>query len=103
MHRKHNAFGVNMKSATIPSLRVDPELRQAAESVLQNGESLSSFVEQSIRANIEHRRLHQAFISRGLVSREEAQRTGEYYPADQVHDELDQMLRQAIESGHATE
>lgn len=28
-----------MKSATIPSLRVDPKLRQAAERVLEEGES----------------------------------------------------------------
>ena len=34
-----------MKSATIPPLRVTPELRQAAESVLQDNESLSAFVE----------------------------------------------------------
>ena len=29
-----------MKSATLPSLRVEPELREAAESVLQEGETL---------------------------------------------------------------
>ena len=52
-----------MKTATIPSLRVESELRDAAESVLQNGESLSSFVEQSIRASIERRQTQQAFIA----------------------------------------
>jgi hypothetical protein len=34
-----------MKTATIPSLCVDPELRAAAESVLKEGETLSAFVE----------------------------------------------------------
>ncbi|MFT4433982.1 YlcI/YnfO family protein [Caballeronia sp. 15715] len=29
-----------MKTATFPSVRVEPELREAAESVLQEGESL---------------------------------------------------------------
>jgi hypothetical protein len=38
-----------MKSATFPSVRVEPELRAAAEDVLQDGESLSGFVEQAIR------------------------------------------------------
>lgn len=80
-----------MKTATIPSLRVDPDLRQAAESVLQEGETLSSFVEQSLRLNIDHRRMQQAFIARGLAARDEALRTGEYYPADQVLRELDEM------------
>ena len=84
-----------MKTATIPSLRVDPELRHAAESVLQDGESLSSFVEQSIRSNVEHRRMQKEFIARGLASRDEARRTGEYYSSDDVRDELDAMLREA--------
>ena len=56
-----------MKTATIPSLRVDPELRQAAESVLEKGETLSSFVEQSLRTSIEHRRMQREFIARGLA------------------------------------
>ncbi|MFO7542726.1 MAG: YlcI/YnfO family protein [Thiobacillus sp.] len=84
-----------MKSATIPSLRVDPDLRQAAESVLQEGETLSSFVEQSLRIGIDHRRAQQAFISRGLASRDEAERTGEYFMADGVLQELDQMIAKA--------
>lgn len=44
-----------MKTSTIPSLRVDPELRAAAESVLEGGETLSSFVEHSLRVKIERR------------------------------------------------
>jgi predicted transcriptional regulator len=81
-----------MKTASIPSLRVKPELRHAAESVLEKGESLSSFVEQSIRANIQQRLMHQEFIARGLASRDEARRSGEYYPAEDVLRELDDML-----------
>jgi predicted transcriptional regulator len=84
-----------MKTATIPSLRVDPDLRQAAESVLQNGESLSSFVEQSLRANIERRQMQQAFIARGLASRDDARKTGEYFAAEDVLRELDDMLVRA--------
>ncbi|MFZ4537664.1 YlcI/YnfO family protein [Propionivibrio sp.] len=53
-----------MKTATIPSLGVAPELRQAAESVLQDGETLSSFVESSLRTNIKRRRFQQEFIAR---------------------------------------
>lgn len=84
-----------MKTATIPSLRVDPELRDAAESVLQEGETLSSFVEHSLRISIDHRRAQQAFIARGLASRDEAQRTGEHFTADEVLRELDEMLAKA--------
>jgi len=84
-----------MKTATIPSLRVDSELRHAAEDVLQDGESLSSFVEQSLRLNIEHRRAQQAFIARGLASRDNAKQSGEYLAAEDVLRDLDEMLVQA--------
>lgn len=84
-----------MKTASIPSLRVAPNLRKAAESVLQEGETISSFVEQSLRANIERRQLQQEFIARGLASRDEAKRTGEYYSEDEVLQELDGILQKA--------
>ena len=85
----------SMKTATIPSLRVDPELRRAAEQVLHKDETLSSFVEQSLRANIERRQLQTEFIKRGLASRDEARRTGEYFAAETVMLELDEMLAKA--------
>jgi hypothetical protein len=84
-----------MKTASLPSLRVDPELRRAAESVLEDGESLSSFVEDSVREGIERRRLRSEFIVRGLASRDEAKNSGEYFSADQVQRELDGMLEEA--------
>ena len=84
-----------MKTASIPSLRVDPKLRRAAESVLQDGESLSSFVEHSIRMCIDRRRLQKEFIARGLASRDEAKRTGEYFSADEIREEMDRMLIEA--------
>jgi predicted transcriptional regulator len=84
-----------MKTASIPSLRVNPELRHAAESVLRNGETLSSFVEQSLRANIERRRVQQEFIARGLAARDEARQTGEYFADDEVLREMDDLLSHA--------
>lgn len=84
-----------MKTATIPSLRVDPELRRAAESVLQQGESLSSFMEQALRASINRRQIQQEFIARGLASRDEARQSGEYFSAEDVLRELDDMRTKA--------
>ena len=84
-----------MKTATFPSLRVAPEFRQAAEQVLQEGESLSSFVEESIRENITRRQLQGEFIARGLGSREQAQETGAYASADAVLGRLEKMLASA--------
>mgnify|MGYP003383106033 FL=1 len=73
-----------MKTATIPSVRVEPEFRAEVESVLAEGESLSEFVEASVRASVERRRVQAEFIDRGLRSRDEAKRTGDYVDADDV-------------------
>lgn len=84
-----------MKTATLPSLRVEPELREAAEAVLQEGESLSSLMEQSLRDAVNRRRMQAEFIARGLAARDEARRKGVYYDAGTVHDELRSMLAEA--------
>ena len=84
-----------MKTSTLPSLRVEPELRDAVEGVLAEGETLSGFIESSVRENVERRRARAEFLARGLASRDEAMRSGVYHPAAQVLDELGQMLRAA--------
>lgn len=84
-----------MKTSSIPSLRVTPELRAEAESVLEGGETLSSFVEQSLRAQIARRQAQREFVARGLASRDEARRSGEYFTADDVLSELDASLEEA--------
>lgn len=84
-----------MKTATPPSLRIDPLLRDAAECVLAEGESLSGFIETAERQTIERRRTRAEFVARGLASRGEAQRTGVYFPAAQVQAELEQMFSTA--------
>lgn len=84
-----------MKTASMPSLRVDPELRHDAESVLREGETLSSFMEQALRSCIQSRRAQKEFIARGLVSRDEAIATGEYFAAEDVLRTMEDMLSQA--------
>ncbi len=81
-----------MKTATMPALRVQPELRQAAEEILRPGETLSAFVEDSLRRNVEFRRTQQAFIARGLASRDAAKKSGVYVSSEEVLLELDDIL-----------
>ena len=73
-----------MKTATLPSLRVDPELRAAAESVLQKDETLSAFVEHAVKAQVHYRKSQAEFIARGFASLAEAERTGIYYSSEDV-------------------
>ncbi len=81
-----------MKSATIPSLRVEPELRHAVETALHNGETMSNFMEEALRAQVRRRQFQEDFIARGLASRNKAKQTGEYYDADDVLAGLDSMF-----------
>lgn len=84
-----------MKTATMPALRVQPELRQAAEDILRPGETLSAFVEDSLRRNVEFRRTQQEFIKRGLASRDAAKKSGVYFSSEEVLAELDNILATA--------
>ncbi|MEJ2492474.1 MAG: YlcI/YnfO family protein [Desulfuromonadales bacterium] len=89
-----------MKTASMPSLRVDPKLRHDAESVLREGETLSSFMEEALRTRIQSRRVQKEFIARGLLSRDEAKKTGEYFAADDVLAEMEEMLSKAKARTH---
>ncbi|RQS07579.1 prevent-host-death protein [Burkholderia sp. Bp9002] len=59
-----------MKTATLPSVRVEPELCDAAGKVLPEGE----------------------FNARGIASRDEARRTGEYVASSEVLERLVRRL-----------
>jgi predicted transcriptional regulator len=81
-----------MKTATLPPLRVEPELREAAEAALGEGESLSALMEHALRAEVNRRRSQAEFIARGLAAREEAKRTGVYYTVEESMASLDAIL-----------
>lgn len=81
-----------MKSATLPPLRVAPELREAAEDVLREGESLSALMEQSLRDEVRRRRLQAEFVARGLAAGDDAARTGVYHSVDDVMGSLRDIL-----------
>ncbi|MDQ1185336.1 YlcI/YnfO family protein [Agrobacterium larrymoorei] len=84
-----------MKTATLPPLRVEPEFREKAESVLREGETLSGFIEEAVRKQVEIRKSQAEFIARGLASLEQAERTGLYYTTDDVLSSMQQKLEAA--------
>lgn len=85
----------DMKTTTIPSIRVEPELRDQAEQVLREGESLSAFIEASVRENVRRRLDQAAFIQRGLASLDAARQGAGYVPADDVVRGLQKRLADA--------
>lgn len=80
------------KTSTIPPLRVNEEVRAAAEAALMEGETLSGFVLEAIQFNIQRRSMQQEFVARGLAARDEARRTGKYVSSDEVLAGLDKTL-----------
>ena len=73
-----------MKSAVLPQVRVEPELRADLESVLEKGETLSEFVEKSVRGAVEYRRAQQEFLARGEAAWQRFERTGQAHTTEQV-------------------
>ena len=85
-----------MKSATLPSLRVEPEFREQLEAVLAEGETVSAFVEKSLRDSVRRRKEQAEFIKRGmdaLARYKAAEEKG--YTTDEVIDELRAKLARA--------
>jgi predicted transcriptional regulator len=87
--------GDPMKTAAIPAVRVSPELREAAEDVLQSGETLSGFVEEAVRRNVEFRQAQKAFIERGLASGKAARESRSHVTAAKVMGKLARRLDNA--------
>jgi Arc/MetJ-type ribon-helix-helix transcriptional regulator len=84
-----------MKTATIPPIRVAPEFRIEVEGVLEQGESLSEFVENAVRQTVLKRKNQAEFLRRGIVAIEETKRTGAGIAAEALLDKLDAKLAAA--------
>ena len=81
-----------MKTATIPPIRVAPAFRGEIESVLEQGESLSEFVENAVRQSVLKRQNQSEFVRRGMAAIQETQRLGNGIPADAVLAQIDAKL-----------
>jgi hypothetical protein len=84
-----------MKTSTIPPIRVAPAFRGEIESVLEQGESLSQFVENAVRQMVLKRQNQTEFVRRGMAAIEETQRLGNGIAADDVLAQLDAKLAAA--------
>jgi hypothetical protein len=77
-----------MKTASLPSIRVEPELRAQLEDVLRENETLTDFMESAVRRAVEHRRVDAEFHARGEAAWQEFNRTGVSYSTEEVFAEL---------------
>jgi hypothetical protein len=81
-----------MKTATLPPIRVAPDFRLELEGVLEQGESLSQFVEYAVRTTVAKRKNQAEFIRRGVAAIEATQRDGGGIPAELVIAKLEAKL-----------
>ena len=82
-------YSRDMKTAVIPQVRVEPELRADLDAVLHPGETLTEFVEASVRRAIEFRRVQTDFAARCDASLAAYERSGVSRPAEAVLDKLE--------------
>ena len=85
----------DVKSRTIPPLRVSEQLRSDAESVLAPGETLSAFVMDAVSRSIDFRKTQLDFLARGMASAERARTRGGYVPAAKAVARLHKRLTRA--------
>ena len=91
----HMQYNKTMKTATLPPIRVAPDLRLELEGVLEHGESLSQFVENAVRTTVAKRKNQAEFIRRGMAAIEVTKRDGSGVPADQVLAKMEAKLADA--------
>ena len=84
-----------MKTATLPPIRVAPDFRVELEGGLEQGESLSQFVENAVRSTVAKRKNQAEFIRRGMAAIDATQRDGSGIPAELVIAKLEAKLAAA--------
>lgn len=84
-----------MKTATLPPIRVAPDFKLDLEGVLEQGESLSQFVENAVRTTVIRRKTQAEFIKRGIAAIDATKREGGGIPAEVVIAKLEAKLRAA--------
>ena len=85
-------YDEEMKTAVIPQVRVEPELRAELDSVLLPGETLTDFVEASVRRAVDLRRVQTDFAARCDASLAAYERSGISIPSDVVLSKLEAKI-----------
>ena len=88
----HPHYIADMKTSTLPAVRVEPALRSDAEAVLDEGESLSDFVAACVREGVAWRRTQDAFLARARDAVERSEREGNGISPKELLQRMDDRL-----------
>ena len=92
-----------MKTAILPQVRVEPQLRADLEAVLREGETLSDFLEATVRQAVDYRRMQAEFDARADAAWSRFQQAGAGLPAEELIAEMRVRLearRRALQGKH---
>jgi hypothetical protein len=81
-----------MRTATLPAVRVTPETRSLVESVLREGETLSTFIEDTVRERAQWRKEDEAFYARAIAASKRIDEGGPTISAEESMARLRAML-----------
>lgn len=84
-----------MKTATIPTIRVESTFLQEVQCALAINESLASFVETAVRHEIQHRQVQAGALQRGSAFAQHNSPSGECIPAEALIARLEAKLAAA--------
>ncbi len=87
-----------MKTAVLPAVPIEPDLREMVDQVLGEGESLETFIEDSIRNQVLERLARTEFERRGLASLARARDGEPTVPVEVVLQKLEARLQAAREA-----
>ena len=82
-----------MRTATLPAVRVTPEVRALAESVLKKGETLSMFIEDTVRNHAQWRSEDAALVARAVAASKRLDAGGLFFTAEQSIARLQAMSK----------
>lgn len=73
-----------MKTTTIPPVRIKPEFREEIEQALEEGETMAALVEKAVRSEVTRRREQAEYVRRGLAAIVRTAEAGDGIPAETV-------------------
>lgn len=83
-----------MRTSTFPSVRTTPEIREFVESVLRPGESLSTFIEETVHERARWRKKDEAFQARAIEASRRVDEGGPTISAEKSIARLEAMQDQ---------
>lgn len=84
-----------MKSATLPPVRITTDLRDKLSNVLHEGETISAFVSEAVRQQIEQRDADRGWLSQAWAAHARMQATGVHEPPEALMADLRASLAAA--------